>query len=102
LAGAPHAEDLLLFALPVCAPYNALQGYKYRVKLTPGRQKKGKAGKQAVDMLCALPEASSRERELMKAVNDTELVGGMVGLVHVSMPGMASAKAAQRKAKKGK
>jgi hypothetical protein len=26
----------------VCAPYNALQTYKYRVKITPGTAKKGK------------------------------------------------------------
>lgn len=86
----------------MCAPYAALNGYKYRVKLTPGRQKKGKAAKQAVEMMCSLPEVSTREKELMKAVHDTELVTGMVGMVHVSMPGMASAKAAHRKAKKGK
>ena len=31
----------------VCAPYSALQGYKLKVKLTPGTQKKGKGGRQA-------------------------------------------------------
>lgn len=30
----------------VCAPYSALQGYKLKVKLTPGTQKKGKGGRQ--------------------------------------------------------
>jgi NFACT protein C-terminal domain len=46
LTGAPVADDELLFALPVCAPYSALQGYKYRVKITPGTQRKGKAARQ--------------------------------------------------------
>ena len=32
LTGQPHAEDVLLFAVPVCAPYTALSNYKY-VKL---------------------------------------------------------------------
>lgn len=32
--------------LQVCAPYSALQGYKFRVKLTPGSQRKGRAGRQ--------------------------------------------------------
>ena len=46
LTGQPRQGDILLHALPMCAPYSALQGYKYRLKLTPGTQRKGKAGKQ--------------------------------------------------------
>jgi hypothetical protein len=42
LTGIPLASDILLYAVPVCAPYNALQTYKYRVKITPGTAKKGK------------------------------------------------------------
>lgn len=42
LTGIPVASDILLYAVPVCAPYNALQTYKYRVKITPGTAKKGK------------------------------------------------------------
>ena len=28
LTGCPVTEDELLYAIPVCAPYNALQNYK--------------------------------------------------------------------------
>ena len=28
LTGCPLSEDLLLFAIPVCAPYTAVQNYK--------------------------------------------------------------------------
>lgn len=42
LTGCPTSNDVLLYAVPVCAPYQTLQSYKYRVKLTPGAQKKGK------------------------------------------------------------
>ena len=42
LTGIPLPSDILLYAVPVCAPYNALQTYKYRVKITPGTAKKGK------------------------------------------------------------
>ena len=42
LTGIPLPGDVLLFAVPVCGPYNALQSYKYRVKITPGTAKKGK------------------------------------------------------------
>ena len=46
LTGAPKQDDILLFAVPVCAPYSALQGYKHKLKLTPGTQRKGKAARQ--------------------------------------------------------
>lgn len=42
LTGNPLANDVLLYAVPMCGPYNALQSYKYRVKIIPGSLKKGK------------------------------------------------------------
>lgn len=42
LTGNPLPSDILLYAVPVCGPYNALQSYKYRVKIIPGTAKKGK------------------------------------------------------------
>ncbi|RLN49215.1 hypothetical protein BBJ28_00006339 [Nothophytophthora sp. Chile5] len=47
--GTPLPDDLVLFAMPMCAPYASLTKYKYKVKLTPGSQKKGKAAKQAME-----------------------------------------------------
>ena len=29
LTGIPSADDILLFAIPVCAPYNTMQNYKW-------------------------------------------------------------------------
>lgn len=31
LTGCPRPEDILLFALPVCAPYDAMLSYKFKV-----------------------------------------------------------------------
>lgn len=42
LTGNPLPSDILLYAVPVCGPYNAVQSYKYRVKIIPGTAKKGK------------------------------------------------------------
>ena len=42
LTGIPVEDDILLYAIPVCAPYQALVNFKYKVKLTPGSLKKGK------------------------------------------------------------
>ena len=53
LTGCPRQGDVLLYALPMAAPYSALQGYKLRVKITPGTQRKGKAARQVLSWLCA-------------------------------------------------
>ncbi|TYZ65839.1 hypothetical protein PybrP1_008086 [[Pythium] brassicae (nom. inval.)] len=51
--GAPLPHDLVLHAVPMCAPYASLQKFKYKVKLLPGAQKKGKAAKQAMEYFFA-------------------------------------------------
>ncbi|KAG9457739.1 hypothetical protein H6P81_002247 [Aristolochia fimbriata] len=67
LTGNPLLNDILHYAIPVCGPYNALQSYKYHVKVTPGTAKKGKAAKTAMNLFSHMPEATTREKELMKA-----------------------------------
>ena len=57
--GCPTFSDAIDFAVCVVAPYAALQSFRYKVKLTPGTQKKGKAGKQALDILCRAPMSSA-------------------------------------------
>lgn len=51
LTGQPVEEDTLLYAVPMAAPYDALNKCKFKVKLTPGGQKKGKAARQALELL---------------------------------------------------
>ncbi|KAJ1104155.1 hypothetical protein NDU88_001570 [Pleurodeles waltl] len=92
LTGQPHAEDLLLFSVPVCAPYTALSNYKYKVKLTPGTQKKGKAAKTALNSFMHSKETSSREKDLLRSVKDTDLSRNMPGKVKVSAPNLQAMK----------
>ncbi|CAA7398591.1 unnamed protein product [Spirodela intermedia] len=98
--GAPLVSDVLLYAVPVCGPYNALQSYKYRVKITPGTAKKGKAAKTAMNLFSHIPEATGREKELMKACTDAELVASIVGNVKITAPGLTQLKQKQKKEKK--
>ncbi|GJU20209.1 nuclear export mediator factor NEMF isoform X1 [Tanacetum coccineum] len=42
VTGNPLSNDILMYAVSVYAPYTALQSYEYRVKIIPGRTKKGK------------------------------------------------------------
>uniref|UniRef100_A0A665WBF0 Ribosome quality control complex subunit NEMF n=1 Tax=Echeneis naucrates TaxID=173247 RepID=A0A665WBF0_ECHNA len=86
LTGQPHPEDVLLFAVPVCAPYTALSNYKHKVKLTPGSQKKGKGEKS--DLLFMFYSENIYESMVM----DTDLSRNMPGKVKVSAPNLLAAK----------
>ncbi|XP_061117137.1 ribosome quality control complex subunit NEMF-like [Conger conger] len=92
LTGQPHSEDLLLFAVPVCAPYTALTNYKHKVKLTPGTQKKGKAARTAVFSFMKSRESTAREKDLFRSVKDTDLSRNIPGKVKVSAPNLLAAK----------
>lgn len=100
LTGNPVPTDILLYAVPVCSPYSALQSYKYHVKLVPGTLKKGKAAKTAMNLFGHMPGATNREKELMKACTDPELVAAIVGNVKVTAAGLAQLKQKQKKSKK--
>lgn len=92
LTGQPHPEDVLMFAVPVCAPYTALSNHKHKVKLTPGSQKKGKAARTAVLSFMKAKETSTREKDLFRSVKDTDLSRNMPGKVKVSAPNLLAAK----------
>ncbi|KAI4903712.1 hypothetical protein NFI96_030768 [Prochilodus magdalenae] len=92
LTGQPHSDDVLLFAVPVCAPYTALSNYKHKVKLTPGTQKKGKAARTAVFSFIRGKETSTREKDLFRSIKDTDLSRNMPGKVKMSAPNLLAAK----------
>jgi len=97
LTGSPLPHDVLLFAVPVCAPYNALNGYKYRVKLTPGTQRKGKAAKTAIAQFQRAADSSQREKDLIKAIPEMDLIQQMKASVKLSAPNLEKAKQQSRK-----
>ncbi|KAI1321220.1 hypothetical protein EDD11_007786 [Mortierella claussenii] len=78
LTGRPLPTDILQFAVPVCAPYGALQKYKYKVKLIPGTMKKGKAVKTAINhFLTNINGGSSAPEGVTAASSNAE--GGLSG-----------------------
>nr|XP_033338960.1 nuclear export mediator factor NEMF homolog [Megalopta genalis] len=86
LTGKPVFEDELLFAVPVVAPYNTLLNYKFKVKLTPGTGKRGKAAKTAVTVFSKDREITSREKDLLKAVKEETIARNIPGKVKISAP----------------
>ena len=100
LTGKPLGEDLVLFAVPVLAPYQTVSQYSYRVKLTPGSLKRGKAAKQCLEMLSRPPGKAGanedRNIQMIKRVDDNDWIQALVGDVKISAPG------ASKVTKKGK
>jgi len=92
LTGVPVVEDELLFAIPVCAPYNTLLNYKYKVKLTPGNGKRGKSCKTALAMFLADKSTIPREKDLLKSVKDQDLARNLPGKVKLSAPHLQKVK----------
>jgi len=92
LTGIPHDEDELLFVVPVCAPYSTLNNYKFKVKLTPGTGKRGKACKTALAMFLAEKSITSREKDLLKSVKDQDLARNLPGKVKLSAPNLQKVK----------
>lgn len=93
LTGKPAVEDLLLSAVPVCAPYHTLSQYSFRVKLTPGSMKRGKASKQCVEIFAKTKQSGGDETKklvnLIKHVAESDWVNTILGDVKISAPGAA-------------
>ena len=91
LTGKPQPEDLILSAVPICAPYHTLAQYAYRVKLTPGNMKRGKASTQCVNMLLKttknVGEGVDRQLDLIKRVGDNDWVQVICGDVRIAAAG---------------
>lgn len=102
LVGTPLPGDEILEAIPVCAPWASLGKYKYKAKMQPGQQKKGKATreilgkwqKDASDNKKVDQQAQDNERiwpreaELIKGWKEAEVVGVIpVKSVRVMMSG---------------
>lgn len=58
------------------------------------------AAKFAVDVFSHMQEVIPREKELMKAMTDPEMVACMIGNVKVTAPGSTKIKQAMKKGKK--
>ncbi|TAQ83316.1 hypothetical protein B7494_g8360 [Chlorociboria aeruginascens] len=70
LVGTPLPGDEILEAIPVCAPWAAMGKLKYKVKLQPGAQKKGKAVKEVLGRW--LVDASNKGKAVDEESRDTE------------------------------
>mmetsp|Transcript_4509 Transcript_4509/g.8679 ORF Transcript_4509/g.8679 Transcript_4509/m.8679 type:complete len:1337 (+) Transcript_4509:102-4112(+) len=118
LTSKPFPEDVILHAIPVCAPYSTLSQYKYRVKLVPGNLKRGKAAKQCLEIFLHNHNNNSNSDkskevednnafnsrciDLIKAINDNEWVQAICGDVKISSAGASKVMKKSKKVTKSK
>lgn len=84
LTGCPCLEDILLFAVPVCGPYSSLLSYKYKVKIIPGGNRRGKAAKTALQIFLHEKTATNREKDLLRSVKDQDISRNLPGKIKIS------------------
>ncbi|KXS09301.1 DUF814-domain-containing protein [Gonapodya prolifera JEL478] len=86
LTGTPSGTDDLIYAIPVCGPWNALQRYKYKVKLVPGAVKRGKAARSAVSQFQKDAQSESpQEKEIVRIVQEMDAINAMLPKVKMLM-----------------
>lgn len=104
LTGLPSAADVVEYALPMCAPYGALTGYRYKVKLMPGSTKRGKAYRSAVALFLKQAERDlsqfKQERDAVRLSPESAGIHSMLGSVKIMAPGLAEAQKSLQKPKK--
>ena len=86
IVGAALKNDDIEYCLPVCAPMVAVNALRFRLKLTPGSQKKGKGAKLAMDVLSRAPFASPAETAAVKLVPAADCAAVLPGGVKISLP----------------
>ncbi|EDO05790.1 Fibronectin-binding protein A N-terminus (FbpA) family protein [Babesia bovis T2Bo] len=59
LSKSPSEGDVILSAIPMCAPYGALKSHPYHLKLVPGNNKKGAIASQALSHFLKVDESKS-------------------------------------------
>jgi hypothetical protein len=77
-----------------------MKDFLFKVKLSPGTIKKGKATKTAVELFMRSRECSPVQHGLLKGLSDTEMVAIMIGDVKISMPGLQLVKRQIKSSKK--
>ena len=87
ITGIPHRTDILLFAMPMLAPYNTVQNNKYKVKITPGTMKRGRVQKTIKDLFFKNAKDSKQEQTQIKSVGDNEMTMSLVNNCKVAAAG---------------
>lgn len=88
LTGLPNRKDTLLFGIPMLAPYTTIQSNKYKVKITPGTQKRGRVQKTIKDLFVKIGKESKIETQHLKSISDQEMTMTLINSCKVQAAGL--------------
>ena len=88
LTGVPHRKDVLMFSIPMLAPYATIMNFKYKVKLTPGTQKRGRVQKNIKDLFMKTAKESKVETQHLKSIPDTDMTMSLINNCKVAAAGL--------------
>ena len=100
LTGLPNRKDVLQFAIPMLAPYSTIQAFKYKVKITPGTQKRGRVQKVIKDLFLKNAKESKLETQLLKSIPDQDMTMVLINNCKVAAAGLTMIQIQQKKDKK--
>jgi hypothetical protein len=93
LTGKPAANDIIMFALPYCGPYDCMKDFKFKAKILPGgSQKKGSTARSIIYTFLNNPDATAQEKEAIKLISEEEFLLAIINTPKVSMPGIQNTK----------
>lgn len=96
-----HARAVLRSGVPqMCAPWTALQSFKYKVKLVPGKEKKGKAVKLIKDIMMQQAAGSPSEKLPLKNLPDADMIRTVLSNIRLQGQGSGQAKGRAKGKKK--
>ena len=90
LTGQPLLDDDLLFCIPIVGPYSSMINYKYKVKVMPGSNKRGKAAKTALHLFTVDKNVGKREKDLLKSAKDMEISKNLPAKIKISSASLSS------------
>ena len=101
----PETETKILFSIPVCAPFNALQKFKYKLKLVSGKDKKGKTAKTLLNHFLLEKneeqnEQIKREKLLISQVAESQIILGLFNKMKISGEKASKSKSNKKVTKK--
>eukprot|EP00835_Amoeboradix_gromovi_P001083 NODE_43_length_28809_cov_0.237200.p2 type:complete len:830 gc:universal NODE_43_length_28809_cov_0.237200:15161-12672(-) len=92
LFGDIQESDEIEFGVAVCAPYDVMKNYKYKVKLTPGTEKKGKSAKTAMQLFLANKDLKESEKQALRLLSIDDMIRTIPNKCKVSAPNLESIK----------
>ena len=72
LTGKPFEDDLILHPMVMVAPIEAVEDYKYKVNILPGKEKKGKASSAILHRFSTSIVCTEQERDLLRKLDPQE------------------------------